>query len=276
MLSTRFSSRRNELVSREPLTDEQIRRVAPSIFADDAHNSRSERYSYIPTADVLAGLRKEGFEPFHVVQSRTRLEDRRDHTKHMLRLRHRSMNTANQGEANEIIMLNSHDGTSSYQMLAGCWRFVCANGLLVGDTMADIRIPHKGDVRGRVIEGAFTVLDHFERVTDSIDTMKALTLSEGEQRAFAAAALELRYDEGKAPIEAHRLLEPQRRADTSADLWSVFNRVQENTVRGGQQTWNRRRQRQETTRAISGIDQSTKLNRALWVLADEMRKLRAH
>ncbi|ENC93594.1 hypothetical protein ECP03018678_3198 [Escherichia coli P0301867.8] len=28
----------------------------------------------------------------------------------------------------EIILLNSHDGTSSYQMLPGYFRFVCQNG----------------------------------------------------------------------------------------------------------------------------------------------------
>ncbi len=30
-----------------------------------------------------------------------------------------------------------------------------------------------------------------------------------------------------------------------------------------------------TTRAVNGIDQDIKLNRALWVLAEEMRKLKA-
>jgi len=44
--------------------------VAPSIFADAPHESRSERYSYIPTASVLQGLRGEGFEPFMVCQTR--------------------------------------------------------------------------------------------------------------------------------------------------------------------------------------------------------------
>src|SRR5690606_40104302 len=52
--------------------------------------SRSRRYSYIPTAAVLAELRREGFQPFMVCQTRVRQEGRREHTKHMLRLRHRS------------------------------------------------------------------------------------------------------------------------------------------------------------------------------------------
>ena len=75
-----------------------------------------------------------------VTQTRVRHDDRRDYTKHMIRLRHASQ--INGREANEIILLNSHDGTSSYQMLAGMFRFVCSNGLVCGDTVADVRVPH--------------------------------------------------------------------------------------------------------------------------------------
>src|SRR3546814_8105435 len=83
------------------------------------------------------------------------------HTKHMIRLRH--ANQVNDSIANEIILLNSHDGTSSYQMLAGAFRFVCSNGLVCGDAVADVRIPHKGDITGQVIEGAYEVLDEIGR-----------------------------------------------------------------------------------------------------------------
>jgi hypothetical protein len=110
-----------------PLSDDQIHRVAPSIFADGKHKSRSERYTYIPTIDVLRGLRNEGFQPFMVCQTRVRDQGKREYTKHMLRLRHADQ--INGDEANEIVLLNSHDGTSSYQMLAGVLRFVCQNGM---------------------------------------------------------------------------------------------------------------------------------------------------
>ena len=118
-LASRFASRSPVLRSDHPLSDDQIRAVAPSIFADAPHESRSQRYSYIPTATVLDKLRGEGFEPFMVTQTRVRQEDRRDYTKHMLRLRHASQ--INGREANEIILLNSHDGTSTYLRFA----FMC-------------------------------------------------------------------------------------------------------------------------------------------------------
>ena len=272
-LITRF---RNPQVLRadEPLSDDQIRRVAPSIFAEAKHESRSDRYAYIPTSTVLAKLRTEGFQPFMVCQTRVRDDAKREHTRHMMRLRHASQITGT--EANEILLLNSHDGTSSYQMIAGQFRFVCCNGLVCGDAISDIRIPHKGDVVDRVISGAFEVLDGFTRVVDERDQMKALTLNEGEQAAFARAALVLRYDaqDGKpAPITETDLLLTRRNEDRASDLWTTFNRVQENVMSGGLSGRNATGKR-TTTRPVTGIDQSVKLNRALWVLANEMAKLR--
>ncbi|WAE51495.1 DUF932 domain-containing protein [Stutzerimonas frequens] len=274
-LASRFSYRSPLLRSESPLSDEQIRAVAPSIFAEAPHESRSERYSYIPTATVLQELRGEGFEPFMVCQTRVRRDDRRDFTKHMIRLRHASQIDA-RGEANEIILLNSHDGTSSYQMLAGMFRFVCQNGLVCGDTVADVRVPHKGDVAGQVIEGAYEVLHGFEQAQASRDAMRAVTLGGGEAEVFARAALALKYDDPDkpAPITERQVLAPRRLDDNRADLWSVFNRTQENLIRGGLlgRGGNGRRQR---TRPVQGIDQDLRLNRALWLLADGLRQLKA-
>ena len=273
-LASRFASRSPVLRSEHPLSDDQIRAVAPSIFADAPHESRSERYSYIPTATVLQELRGEGFEPFMVCQTRVRADDRRDYTKHMIRLRHASQ--INGREANEIILLNSHDGTSSYQMLAGMFRFVCKNGLVCGDTVADVRVPHKGDVAGQVIEGAYEVLHGFDRAQESRDAMQAVTLDNGEAEVFAHAALALKYDDPNkpAPVTETQVLASRRHDDDRRDLWSVFNRTQENLLRGGLlgRSANGRRQ---TTRPVQGIDQDLRLNRSMWLLADGLRQLKA-
>ncbi|HFK8568391.1 TPA: DUF932 domain-containing protein [Pseudomonas aeruginosa] len=275
MLASRFASRSPVLRSDSPLSDDQIHRVAPSIFAEAPHESRSQRYAYIPTATVLTELRKEGFQPFMVTQTRTRHEDRRDYTKHMIRLRHASQINA-RGEANEIILLNSHDGTSSYQMLAGMFRFVCSNGLVCGDTVADVRVPHKGDVAGQVIEGAYQVLHGFDRALESRESMQAITLDEGEAEVFARAALSLKYDDPDkpAPITESQILTPRRFDDRRPDLWSVFNRTQENLTKGGLHGRSANGRRQQT-RPVQGIDSDIRLNRALWLLADGLRQLKA-
>jgi hypothetical protein len=276
--SNNFARGASSLTARgaDPLTDDQIRRVAPSVFAEQAHDSRSARYAYIPTADVLGGLRAEGFEVFSATQARCRSEDRREHTKHLLRLRHVSqLARTDRDSSPEIVLLNSHDGTSSYQLMGGVFRMVCANGLIVPDGVCQtVKVQHSGQVRDKVTQGAFEVLDGLTRVIDSRDSMRAVTLSDDESRVFAAAALQLRYDEDKpAPIEPAQVLRPRRLEDRAPDLWTTFNRTQENLVRGGLRGRSATGARQ-STRAVTGIDQDVKLNRALWTLAEEMRRLK--
>ena len=62
-LATRFARNTRVLRGDAPLSEDQMRAAAPSVFAEGKHASRSERYTYIPTIEVLRGLRKEGFEP---------------------------------------------------------------------------------------------------------------------------------------------------------------------------------------------------------------------
>ena len=257
--------------SDSPLSDEQILRAAPSVFAETPHDSRSARYAYIPTSDVVNGLRKEGFMPFMACQARSRIEGKAEFTKHLLRFRHEGQ--INGDTANEIILVNSHDGTSSYQMLAGCFRFVCHNGLICGDTVEDFRVRHSGDVLGNVIEGAYRIVDEFEQVEASKDLMQSVQLTIGQQNAFANAALQLRYDpEDNVPIEPQQLNRIRRTDDRGADLWRTFNRVQENLIQGGLQGTNRNGGRM-TTRQVTGVSENVRLNRALWTLAEEMAKL---
>jgi hypothetical protein len=272
-LASKFGRNQSVLRSNVPLSDEQIAAVAPSIFAEEKHASRSERYTYIPTSELLRGLRREGFSPFMVCQTRTRDDAKREHTKHMIRMRHASQIDAR--EANEIILLNSHDGSSSYQMLSGLFRFVCSNGMVCGDTLSDIRIRHKGNIVDNVIEGAFRVLDDFELVNGQKEGMKSLTLNDGEQAAFARAALSLKYDteSAPAPVTESQVLRAKSAEDLAGDLWTTFNRVQENLVKGGLRGRSATGQ-VSRTREVKGIDQNIKLNRALWVLAEEMRKIK--
>lgn len=267
----RFSRNAHSFSSAVPLTDDQIIRVAPSVFAEHAHDSRGERYGFIPTSRVLEGLRHEGFQPFSATQTRVRIADRRDFTKHMLRLR--QVGQAQGDEANEVVLINSHDGSSSYQLIAGVFRFVCSNGMIAGDIFGEIRTRHTGDVVGSVIEGTYKVVEDFPRLNQSIADMKAITLTEPQQLAFARAALQIKYDD-TAPITEDQVIMPRRHEDRSKDLWTTFNRVQESLVRGGLRgrSVTGRRTR---TREVAGIQENVKLNRALWPLADEMKRLAA-
>lgn len=266
----------NVIRRERPLNNDELSHVVPSIFSEDKHDSRSERYTYIPTITVLDKLRQEGFLPFFACQTRTRDEGKRGHTKHMLRLRRAGQLSGT--EVPEIILLNSHDGSSSYQMIPGMFRFVCTNGMVCGQSFGEIRVPHKGDVVGQVIEGAYEVLGIFDKITESREIMKDTGMNADEQEIFAKTALNWRYDEhaeGKhIPLLPSDLLTVRRNEDKPNDLWTTYQRVQENMTKGGLlgRTAQGKRQR---TRAVTGIDGDVKLNRALWEMAEMMKALKS-
>lgn len=256
-----------------PLTDAELERIAPSIFTAGAHESRSERYTHIPTSEILTGLRQEGFEPFMASQTRSRCSSKREHAKHLIRLRHR--NSVETREANEIILINSHDGSSSYRMMSGMFRFACSNGLIVGNVHNEIRIPHKGDVAGNVIEGAYEILDRMEEIESERADMEALSLSAEEQHVFASAALALRWNPDEhTPVTTDSILRARRSSDDKDNVWSTFNRLQENLVKGGIRSRDARGNFSRT-RPMKAIDTTVGLNRSLWMLAQGMAALKS-
>ena len=268
-LASRFGA--VNLVRRDrPLTRDELAYYVPSVFSEEKHASRSERYTCIPTITLLDNLQREGFQPFFACQTRVRDQSKREHTKHMLRLRREGQIAGKQ--VPEIILLNSHDGSSSYQMLPGLFRAVCQNGLICGESFGEVRVPHKGDVVGKVIEGAYEVLGIFDRVEEKRDAMQSLLLPPPAQQALAKAAITYRFGEEHHPVTEAQILSPRRWQDESHDLWTTYQRIQENLMKGGLYGKSTQGKRMHT-RAVKGIDSDVKLNRALWVMAENMLSL---
>ena len=169
----------------------------------------------------------------------------------------------------EIIILNSHDGASSFQLLPGIFRSVCTNSLVCGQSFGEIRVPHRGNIVGKVIEGAYEVLGIFDRVEEKREAMQSLRLPAPAQHALANAALQYRFGEEYQPVTATQILTPRRYEDRQDDLWTTYQRLQENLLKGG--IPGRTAQGKRThTRSVNGIDGDVKLNRALWVMAESL------
>jgi len=78
---------------------------------------------------------------------------------------------------------------------------------------------------------------------------------------------------GMAVIQVAETLE-LRHALTRQILWNTLQRVQENVIRGGL-AGRSAQGRKLQTRPVASIDRGVSLNRALWTLAEEMRKIKA-
>lgn len=265
------------------LTEDEMYKMAPSIFATTAHHTRSERFAPIPTIDVVRALSREGFMPVGVKQSKAG-EDKREHTKHLIRLRRIdevTKYTAGDTVA-EILLKNANDGSAAYDLMAGLFKILCLNSLVAQTCeMESLRVKHSGDVTNKVIDGTFRVLETAVAALEAPREWSQINLERDEQQAFANAAHVARFGDSDGnvatPIKPEQLLVARRTADQQPTLWNVFNTVQENSIRGGLSAMGRdrnNRPRRTTTRAVNGIDQDVKLNRALFTLASEMAKLK--
>lgn len=267
---------------------DMIRAHAPTIFAEEAHESRSSKFTHIPTHEMLAALMKEGFMPTGVRVGGSKDKGKLAFTKHMIRLRRIDQKIAGNGIGSvfpEVVLKNGHDGTSAWHLMAGLFRMICMNGMVCPDTLvADVKVPHRGDAITKVIEGSYTVLGSSELVLDNAMSMSGVELTNDEARVFAEAALTLRFDEVPDDLKQNplRVLKARRQEDRRPDLWSTFNRAQENLTKGGITFKQPREDEQgreslinQSTRAIQSVDGDIKMNRALWVLAEGMRALKA-
>jgi hypothetical protein len=242
------------------MTEQELFRAAPSIFATEAHHSRSERFAPIPTIEIVRGMAKEGFAVVGATQAVARIEDKKPYTKHLLRFR-RLDDAAKYtvgGSVMEILLRNGNDGSSAYNLMAGMFRIACMNSLVAQtSTIDEINVRHSGKAFDKVIEGSYEVLKSAEQVMRAPQDWSQIQLSDRHRHAFAVGAHVERFGEDSTTaVKPEQLLIPRRQADTGRDLWSTFNVIQENAVRGGLTARNAETRRRSIGKEISKADDS--------------------
>lgn len=267
-----------------PMTIQELQLAVPSAFARQPHDSRTRKYGFVPTFEIINGLMQAGFQPFKAEQSRTRIVGMKEYVKHMIQFRHADWAPVNAVDDTvpTVTLVNSHNGACVYTLLASLLKLACLNGLLISDEVfGELKVRHNGDITRQVLEGSTRILEASQRSLDIVRQWSALQLTDGEQLAYAEAARTLRFAdaEGKivTPITAEQLLAPRRAEDANrSDLYNTMNRVQEHLIRGGDHgtVLNDGRRRNITTRAVNGITESVKLNQSLWVLSQRMAELK--
>lgn len=267
--------------SASPISRDDLRSICPAVFADRPHQDRSEKYAFIPTTTVLDALEAEGYQVFSAQTAGTRKPGKSGFQKHMLRLRHVDDAAPSfERAAPEIVLINSHDASSSYQLKAGLFRLVCSNGMVLGDTYGEVRTRHTGDIVSEVIEGSYQVIGEARAGAQKAEAWRETVATHDAALELATAALRLRGApiKGEDPqdhmlgYDPERLLRPRRADDRKADFWTTMNVIQEATIRGGAQGfiqgsrgWSYRR-----LRPIKNIPDQVKVNRGIWNAAERI------
>jgi hypothetical protein len=280
---------------------ENLSRFA-SINAEGSQGTTG-KYTFIPTTRVINVLEQQGWFPVKASEKRVRKVESVGFQEHLIRFRHADniqggLVPAVVGDLiPEIVLKNSHNGLSSFQIMAGIFRLVCSNGMIVADSLfATHRIKHIGYRDQDVIDATFNVIKTTPMIMNRVDQFKQIVLTPSEQLAFAEASLTAKYGEPTAeedlPPMPHaskfdltRLVLPVRRQDRfSGDsgsvsentLWNSFNILQEKLVeKGGRFAKNQPNSvRVKKARGVSSVNENVRINQALWQLTEKMAELK--
>ncbi len=257
------------------LNDETLRTQAPSIYAPGPMVGVSRRYTFVPTARIVTGLRELEWVPVVVEEQRIRSEARRGFQKHLIRFRRaEQMETLDEWNV-ELVLVNSHDAGCAYQLHAGIFRRLCSNGLVLSEgSFEALRFRHAGLQAEEVVQGSMHLLESMPKVGGLVQSFHTRVLDVRESMAFAEQALLLRYPSVvEAPVAPEKLLLARQSEDEGVDLWHTMNRVQLNLVQGGVSDNRRdRRGKLRSVRALRGIDSKVSVNKALWGLAERLAR----
>lgn len=262
------------------LTTQELIAAAPAAAARTPAAHCSARYSFIPTLDAIDALRKEGYVPVAARQDAAG-EDRWGrnlHCKHSvtLRLKGTEMLDRNRmmgGLVPELRMYNSSDGGSPFQLAQGIWRQVCSNGLIIMVEEVGINTVHRGVTAEEVIERARKLSQQSKPLFDKIQRWTKIRLDPVAQNRFAAQALSLRLGgdaERAKKYDLASMIAPRRDEDAEPTLWNLFNRVQENGMKGlVEPRANIEDRRGLGVRPLIGINAERKFNADMWALAEK-------
>ena len=259
-----------------PLTNDQIITFAPAAGSFEPMDGVSKRYSFVPTLTAVDLLRDAGWFPVDAEQSTVRVANREGYQKHMIRFARNGLSF--DGERVDLVLYNSHDRGCAFRLITSIWRLICGNGLMVASEFANFSHKHIGFKPDDFIHSAGEIASSAGIIADRVDEMKVIEMTPDERGIFAQAAHSLIYKEPEdAPIRPDQLLHERRYDDKGNDLWSVFNKIQENAMRGGlkgRKRGSNGRMRNVTTRPVKALDRNIKLNQALWFLTEKMAELK--
>jgi hypothetical protein len=248
------------------ISRDDLRRIVPAAFALGPSDNVSDRYSFISTEKLIDQMADRGWAPVGGMQQRSRKPENRMSATHSIFFEKIGQTlTKVGGLVGRVMLFNNHAGRMARKLLSGFLRLICLNGLVVDSGIAgyaDRRV-HKGVNNFALDEALAEATGRLDNAQGMIEEWKDIQLSYMDRVQFANEALTLRNPDAK-PIMSTPLLDIRRDEDHGNDLWTVFNRVQENLVQGGVRgIFHPRR----TLRAIRGVTSNQELNQGLWALA---------
>ena len=257
-----------------PLTHTELMNQAPALFTEEPHYEVSEKYHFIPTIDVINEIKQHNWYPTSVQEASVKDESKDGYQRHLVRFRHFDDLLNPKENAVELLLFNSHDRSTAFSISAGIYRFVCANGLVIADSVFEsYKIKHIGDRENDVLTAINNITAFKPQLEQKINTLSSIMLSDQEKHSFARSAIPLRFDT-HLEVATDDLLVPHRMEDEHDDLYTVMNVIQENLLRGNISGQNKETGRKFRSKEITSVSKDVAVNQGLWNIAERIANIK--
>ncbi len=255
------------------ISAEKIKVLAPATFQKNSLDSLSEKYVSFNTETIIKDMKKLDWQVVDAKQNNVKDLSLKSFQYHMLTFENANIDFQKEksNARPQVIITNSHNGKNTMRMWFGMIRFACLNNMVLADTMFNsFKIRHRGYTMGQLEEGLYSYIGNIPEMIDKMQMFQNLKMSQNDRKNFAKESLAIRYpDVEKATIEPIQLLGSRREEDQGMDLWTTYNIVQENLLKGGLTAPMRTIKgniMNYTTKEIKRPENQLKLNVALWTL----------
>ncbi len=248
------------------LSNQALLEMAPSIGQTTPHSDVSEKYSFVSTMDAVNLLRDSDYIPTDVRQGKTLVSHRDGFQRHAITFLRKDLDLGSRRLG--LTLYNSHDRGSAFILSGFIQELVCNNGLVIGKNAAEYRHRHVNFDHEIFIESAQFMANKMDTIGHSIESWENIELETPEIDIFADAAHDF-INQGKEHVgtQSRNLLHCHHYGQDTNSLWHVFNRIQENAIRGGMPSTSARGRR-STTRGITNIHRDKEINQGLWNMAE--------
>lgn len=206
----------------------KIINISGSYVQDQRHAKVSQRYNPIQASAVGQAMDAAGLSIVSLSTGRARHEDKKDFQRTLTRYRGPEVTP---GVFLDIVYDSKHMGRGVDCIYVGIFRMVCTNGLFTGTSFFQHEVRHSGDTYANLNEGIAAALGMQTKLADMVTRMQGVILTPEQREIFARDAIKLLTPSDTIQVK-HRLLKPNRESDASPDLWTTFNLIQENSVKG--------------------------------------------
>ena len=186
---------------------------------------------YIPTVDVIQKFQNEGWEINGVSEHKNKKTRKVENN--YVQMIHPDLSVKSKNGKDEaytsLTISNSCSGDQPLEMSLGAYRMVCSNGIISFDKHAEgENIEHTKINHGKMDSFITSINNKSQNIIQQLNSWKKKDMTVENMKKLAINASKLRFNEDDENFNPDALLRVNRAEDAGNDIWTVFNRIQEN------------------------------------------------